>query len=75
MHTRGSGTRGNIGCVNDKVPHLAVKDIDRYPVQVRSPVRVAINQTKARKTSRGLEYGPRRWVSIHLGKVVWDNGG
>lgn len=58
VHTHRSGAGRDVGRVDDKVSHLAVEDIDRHPVQVRSPVGVAVDQAKAREAGRGLEHRP-----------------
>lgn len=52
----GSGCTGrNSSCIDDKVPHLAIENIGRNPVQVGREVRVAVDQAKAREVGGGLD--------------------
>lgn len=42
------------GSIDDKIPHLTVEYIGRYPVQVLSVVGVAVYQAKALEVAGGL---------------------
>ena len=57
--------------INHKVSDLTHKDIGGSPIEVRSVVRVSINDPKARETSSSLECRDTVWVTDHHGVVRW----
>lgn len=73
MYTGTSCRSCDIRGIDDEVADLAVKDIDRDPVEIGCVVRVAINQSEAAEIGRGFQCWWAVGITDEHGEVIWND--
>ena len=73
MHASASCSWSYVGSIDDKISDLAVKDVCRDPVEVRSVVMISVNKSKSLETSSSLQSWRVAGVANHHRHVGRQN--